>query len=163
MIGSKSSALNVYGINHAVPADHVERMRGQRVARQPLPVLHQHRHVLFLIDDERLARAVQVALVIGSAQAKLAVWVQIIRRNADVAGRLDDEQVRRRVAFEFDAIGHAARNHDVVERLERQGAEHGMQRALAVMHEDDFIGVRIAIKLRLRLGGPAARQHAHHH
>ena len=40
-----------------------------------------------------LARPVEVALAVGRAQAELAVGVQVARRDRQVAGRLDDEQV----------------------------------------------------------------------
>ena len=61
------------GIDHAVPADHVEGMVRQRVARQPRAVLDEHGGFLLLIDDQRLARAVQIALGIRRSQAELAV------------------------------------------------------------------------------------------
>ena len=44
---------------------------------------------------------------------------------------------------------------DVVERLERQHAELGEQFAAAAVDEDDFVGHRVAVQFRLRLGGPA--------
>ena len=97
--GDRLEVVGVEGvrIDHAVPADHVERMIGQGVARQPRAVLDQHRYVFFAVDDIRLARPVQIALAIRGAEAKLAVGIEIARRRHDVAGRLDDQQIRLHV------------------------------------------------------------------
>ena len=44
--------------------------------------------------------------------------------------------------LELDAIGRAARNDDVVERPERQRAEHRVQRSPAAVDEEDLVGRR---------------------
>ena len=48
---------------------------------------------LVLVDDVQRARAVQIALGIRRTQAQLAVAIEILRRDVDVAGALDDQQI----------------------------------------------------------------------
>ena len=112
------------GIDHPVPADDVERMARQRVAGQPAAVLDQDGRLLLEIDGGDLARAVEVALAVRSAQPQLAVGVEISAGDRDVAGRLDHEQVGLAGGLEFEPIGRAPRDDDVIEVAKRQRAEH---------------------------------------
>src|ERR1019366_3200187 len=98
-------------VDHAVPADHVEWMLTERVARQAFAVFDDDRRRLLLVNESELRWAVQIALAVRSAQAKLAIGVQILRRYRDRTRRFDDEQVG--VAFEDDAIRRGARNHHI--------------------------------------------------
>jgi predicted Zn-dependent protease with MMP-like domain len=82
------------GIGHAVPADDVERMARQDIARQPRAVLDEHRRLLVAVDDFNRGRPMQIALAEGRSKPQLAVGVEIAGGYADIAGRLDDEQVR---------------------------------------------------------------------
>ncbi len=101
---------------------------------------------------EQLGRAVQVALAERRAEPELAVGVQVPRREADQPRRLDHEQVGLRAGVELEPVGRAARDDDVVERLERQRAEEREQLAAAPVDEEDLVGERVAVQLRLRLG-----------
>ncbi len=116
------------------------------------------RRLLFAVDHRDLARAVEVALAVRSTQPQLAVRVEIPRRNRDVAGRFDHQQIGRGAGLEFEAIGRAAGNDDVIEIAKGQRAEHRVQHAPAGMDEDDLVGVGVAEKLLLGLRGPAARE-----
>ena len=100
-----------------------------------------------------LARAVQVALAVRSAQLELAVGVEISAGDRDIAGRLDHEQVGLARRLEFEPIGRAAGDDDVIEVAKGQRAEHRVQRAAAGMDEDDLVGVGVAEQLSLRLLG----------
>ena len=99
----------------------------------------------------------EVALVVWSAQADLAVAVQVARRDLHVARRFDDQEVRLRPGVELHAVGGAARHHDVVVRLERQRAEHRVQGAPALLDEQHLVGHGVAVQLRLPHGRPAAQ------
>jgi hypothetical protein len=101
---------------------------------------------------------VQVALVIGSAQAELAVLIQILRRHAQGVGGFDHEQIGLGTGLELQAIRRAARNDDVIIWPKGERAEHGVQHALALMYEDDLIRGGIAVELGLTLGRPAAKE-----
>ena len=101
----------------------------------------------------------QVALAVGSAEAELAVGVEVAAAGWSTLPA--DSMTSRSglgAGVEVDAVRRAARDDDVVERPERQRAEHGVQRAPAVMDEEDFVGVGVAEQLGLRLGRPAAGQ-----
>ena len=81
VIGSKSSALKVIRIDQAVPADHVERMMGQGVARQPAavldrgPVTSSSRSMTSVSLGPCRSRSLK-----RGAEAELAVGIEIARR-----------------------------------------------------------------------------------
>src|SRR5262249_29509630 len=113
-------------VDHAVPADHVERMLGKRVARQPAAILDEYRRGAFPVDDLNLIRGVEIALAVWSAEAKLAVRIQIAVWDHDAAVGFEDQQVWLRRGIKLDAIRRATRNDDVIERLKGQHAEYGV-------------------------------------
>src|SRR5262245_24314710 len=93
--GDRLEVIRIEGerVKHPIPADYVERMIGEHVARQPRAVLDDDARVLLLIDDEKLARPAQVALVVWSAEAKLAIAIQIPWRDVHGTHRLDAEHL----------------------------------------------------------------------
>ena len=80
-------------IHHPVPADDVEGMARQGIAREPLAILDDNRRLLFEVDHRDLARSMKIALAVGSTQPQLAVGVEILGRDRDVAGRFDHEEI----------------------------------------------------------------------
>ena len=72
------------------------------------------------------------------------------------AGRLDHQQVGLACRLEFEPIGRAPGDDDVIEVAKRQRAEHRVQAAAAGMNEDHLVGVGVAEQLFLRLLGAAA-------
>ncbi len=163
LVDRAGDRLEIVGIEgeriiHAVPADHVEWMMSQGVARQPVAVLDQDRGILLLVHDVDVLRPVQIALIIGSAHAELPIRIQVIGRNYDTPGRLEDEQIRLGPGVKFQPIGRAARHDNVIEWPKGQRPKHGVHDALALVNENDLVGAGITIKLSLPLGGPAAGQ-----
>jgi hypothetical protein len=88
----------------------------------------------------------------------LTVGIEIFPGNRNVAGRLDHEHIGLAGWLEFEAIGRAPGDDDVIKVAKRQGTEHRMQRAAAGMDEDHLVGIRVTEQLLLRLLGATARQ-----
>ena len=84
-------------------------------------ILDEHRRGFFLVDYRDFRRAVQIAFAVGSAEAQLAIRVQVVRWDCDSAGRFDDEQIG--VGVEFDSVRRRTRDHDIIAIAERQRAE----------------------------------------
>ena len=61
---------------------------------QPLAILDEDRRFLFAIDRLKLAGTMKIALAERGTEPELAIGIQISRREADEAARLDDEEVR---------------------------------------------------------------------
>ena len=80
-------------------------------------------HVFLAVEDEQFARPVQIAFAVRSAEAELAVGIEIARRNDDVVRRLDDEQIRLNFRIKIDPVSRAVRDDDVIVGLEGQHAE----------------------------------------
>ena len=64
----------------------------------------------------------QVALAVRRTQPELTVGVEILRGNRDVARRLDHEQIGLAAGLEFEPIGRAPGDDDVIEVAKRQAA-----------------------------------------
>src|SRR5439155_20350037 len=80
-------------VNHAVPADDIEGMLAERVARQPATVLDENRCVAFAVDDLRLLRTVEISLAVRGAEPHLAVRVQIAIRDDDIPCSFEHKQI----------------------------------------------------------------------
>ena len=86
----------------------------------------------------------QVALAVRCAQLQLTVGIEIFAGNRNITRRLDHEQIGLARGLEFEAIGRAPGDDDIIKFAKRQRTEHRVQRAAAGMNEDHFVGIGIA-------------------
>jgi hypothetical protein len=133
-------------------------MAGQRVVGEPAAVLHEHGRFLFEVDGCDLARAMEVAFAIRRAQLQLSIGIEILTGDRNVPRPLDHEQIRLARSLEFESIGRAAGDDDVIVVTKWQRTEHRVQGAASAMDEDRLVGVGVAKQLLLRLIRAAARQ-----
>ena len=82
LVDGAGDRLEVVGVERerieiAVPADRVERVRGEHVAREALAIPDENRGLFLPIDDLDFRGSVQVALIVRHAQAPFAVRVQV--------------------------------------------------------------------------------------
>ena len=155
LAGDRHEVLDVerVGVEAAVPADHVERVRrvGQRgaddAARTVAAVLHQHLDVGALLD-ERLARAVQVALAVRRVLEELAEPRQVALRRRDVGVGLD--RVQPRLLGRQPPMRRRARDQHVVTGAVGQHPERRLDGAGAGLDVDTLVADRVAV---VRRGG----------
>ena len=154
LAGDRHEVLDVerVGVEAAVPADHVERVRrvGDPGADQAggavASVLDQHLHVGATLD-ERFDRAEQVALAVRRVLQELAEPGEVALRRGDVAVRLDRvEPGDLAVDVAGDpAMGGGTRDHDVVTGAVGQHSEGGLHGAGAVLDVHALVAHGVAV------------------
>ena len=152
LAGDRHEVLDVerVGVEAAVPADHVERVGrvghpGADDARRWSRCLTSTSTSVAL-GQERLGRAVQVALAVRRVLEQLPVAGQVALRRRDVAVRLDRVELAR--LGRHPAVRGRARDDHVVAGAVGQHPEHGLDGAGAGLDVDALVADRVAVVRR---------------
>ena len=133
-------------IDVAVPADDVERVVVDHVGLVAAAHAHLDLELALVAVRVQLGRRMDVAVVVRRVLHQLAVLVAVALRDRDQPRRLEDEVAL--LALRAEAVRRAARDDDVVARLVRQVAEDRLERARALVHEDDLVALAVAEEVR---------------
>ena len=141
-------------IEVSVPAHHVEGVVVEDDLVEAVVLLHQNRKVSPLVVDSEQARPADVALAVGRALDELAELVAVPLGPADVPAALEDQQLGRLCReVESPPVHDAPVNDEVVTLAVGQVAEHRLERACALGHIDQLVGLRVPIKVGVVLVG----------
>ena len=140
-----------------VPAHHVEgvcRVDVPGAGDPPAPpVLHQHLHVLRrfrAIHEERLGRAVQVALAVGRVLQELPEPGEVALGRRDVGVRLDCVEPKRFGPDRHPAVGGGPGQQHVVALPGGERSEDGLDDRTAGLDVHALVADRVAVE-RARL------------
>ena len=128
-------------VDVAVPADDVERVVVDHVGLVAVADAHLDDELAALAVRAQLRRRVDVAVVVRRVLHQLAVLVAVALRDRDQPGRLEHEVAL--LALRAEAVRRPARDDDVVARRVRQVAEDRLERARALVHEDDLVALAV--------------------
>src|SRR5947208_11819597 len=129
-------------IEETVPPHDVERVVVEHVRLVAAAHTHLHGEVAFLAVGVQLRRRMDVAVVVRRALEHLSVVVAVALRDLDQPRRLEYEVAL--VDFGPETVGRPARDDDVVAVLVRDVAEDRLERARALVDEDDFVALAVA-------------------
>lgn len=132
-------------IEAAVPTHDVERMVVEHVPAERVAGLDQDLEFAGLGEGLEVDRRADVALAVGRMLQQLAELIPVALGRGDLAARLDDEEAAF-LGVEAHAPGGAVGNDEVVAGIEVEPAELRLQRALALVHEPDLVGLGVAIE-----------------
>ena len=121
---------------------------------EPVVLLHQDREVALLVVGAERGGPADVALAVGRALDQLAELVPVALGPAHVPAALHDEELGLLAAqVEPPAVQDAPVDDEVVALVERQVAEHRLQRAAALAHVHQLVGLRVAVEVGVVLVG----------
>src|SRR6266511_5321994 len=140
-------------VEEAVPPHDVERVVVEDVRLVPTADAYLDGELTLLAVRVQLRRRVDVAVVIRRALEHLSVLVAVAARDLNLPGRLEDEVALLTLGAE--AIRRPARDDDVVALLVRHVAEGRLERARALVDEDDLVPLTVPEEVVHLLLGPA--------